>query len=335
MRSYDLLRSGHIVKALKMPSVAAPNKSVNDSALFQSNSSSDLALSDHHKFDFNQSPTFIVEGTKFFEYYTTKYGYFWTVGFIKISILSSLSLYLCLHQSILTQSDLIDIAQTLRPFDPSNLRIAQSNALSEVCWNTLCGTCLFPIIVSSALYAKIRGEVWENRELRKKPKEAMDLKSDVLTLNNVSSKNKIIYEIALIKERRRERVKHLAPLVDVVDVSSTFSPFKKSGLSSGGSNAISPTKIAEKGMKLRKFMKRHGSSKGLALWLSTSYGAADPRRAGSTQNFGLLQLQTRLDEFGRVIPGWQRQSVRMFAIPTVAIFLFFPPFGDWFLGWTA
>ena len=93
--------------------------------------------------------------------------------------------------------------------------------------------------------------------------------------------------------------------------------------------------MAEKGIKVRKFMKKHGVGKGLALYMSTSFSAADPRRAGSTQTFGLLMLQTRLDEFGRVIPGWQRQSTKMWIAPTVAIFLFFPPFGDWLLGWTA
>ena len=336
LRSHDLIRGGHIVQALRVPDPQTPSESANNLSVTDQSFDSSLALSGQHKFDFAGEPTYVIEGTKFFEYYVQKYGYYFTTGFIKTSALTAMGLYLCLYQNWVTQGDIVEFLQAVKPFSGSTMSIAQSSSLYDVWWNTFMGSCITPMIVTAGIYAKCKGEWWEYKELKKEPLDSADLKTDVMTLQDKKgiSSNKIIYEIALIKERRKERMNALAPLKDVVDVAETFSPHRNRGLDSGGGIPFSPKRMVEKGMKLRKFVRRHGIGEGLALYMSTSYSVMDPRRAGATQNFGLLKLQTRLDEFGRVIPGWQRQNSKLFIVPTIAIFLFFPPFGDWLFGWT-
>ena len=324
LRSHDLFRTGHIVSALRVPehiqihsnedgNLSISNKNVNDNS---------LALSaGNHKFDFSGEQTYVIEGQKFFEYYIHKYGYYFSSGFMKISVLTGFGLYLCLYQNYVTQEQIIDALQLYKPYNYGTIKIASSDNMYDIWWNTLTNSCLTPMIITAGIYAKCKGEYWEYKELKKKP-NIEDLKTDVLTLQNKKdiSSNMIIHEIQLIKERRKERMDKLAPLKDVIDVAETFSPHRNRGLSAGGGLPFSPKKFIEKGMKLNKFIKKHGINEGLALFMGTSFSAMDPRRAGAHQNFGLLKLQTRLDEFGRVIPGWQRQSSKLFILPTVVIF---------------
>merc|ERR1712154_286268 len=142
-----------------------------------------IALSGQHKFDFGGDATYIVEGSKYFEYFVTKYAYFFSVGFLKISILCSMSLYLVLSQNYMEQNEIIDLLQTLRPFHSSTIQIAKSDQLHDICWNALFGSCLMPIFIATAIYTKCKGEWWEYKELKKtKNKNDLDLKTDVLTL---------------------------------------------------------------------------------------------------------------------------------------------------------
>ncbi len=87
-----------------------------------------------------------LEGMKLFEYAALKYGWYFTTGFLKLSAVSCIALYAVLHQEVVTQSDIVDALQTVRPFTASTLEVAASDSLKGVWWNTLSGSCVVPHI---------------------------------------------------------------------------------------------------------------------------------------------------------------------------------------------
>ena len=155
--------------------------------------------------------------------------------------------------------------------------------------------------------------------------------------NKSKSQSELVHDIAIIKAKAKERQKTLQPLKEVVDIQATIMSHvgvKRDGMEHSDKNLLlSPKALIIEGRKLKKNVNKYGYLEGIGVWLAM--GHQDPRRMQNTTKYGLLRLQTRLDEHGRVIPGWQREKKTAFVLPIMGIFFFGPQIGDWLLGWGA
>ncbi|ETO08970.1 hypothetical protein RFI_28412, partial [Reticulomyxa filosa] len=354
LRNFDLLKSGHIAVALR-----PKNDELTKHAL------------PAHKFDFNNDPTYVDEGVKYLRYWYTKYmnpfansflamttvcgiccfgivKYNWIDLIAIIEWYNQLSALHSLHSKITLFFVWI---HRLRPYNYKNLNLlsAESNLQALV---SLWQPTFLPLLLIAGVYMKCHGEIWEYLRLKKELKTNQDkkfnLKPEIDTLmqlcnkkNRQTSQNhtKLLHEIQLIKLRDKERSKSLQPLRQVVDVFATFQPVlrQQQALSSSKpiwslSTLTSPTKFAYQCHLIKNLIDKRGVSRGLMMYVAGSSGL-NPRMNTHTQQYGLLRLQTRLDEFGRVIPGWQRETSYVYVVPYMLAFLFVPQIADWLTSW--
>ena len=304
-----------------------------------------------NKFDFSLDPTYIEDGIKYIRYWWLKYSTGFMYGYCGLITLFGGSLYYLIHNDYITQSEIIDIIQFIKPYSINVIDTVQSESINELIYNTLY-TFNIPIIFITLIYTKIYGSIWEYNTLKKKEKELQNntnkdnnnnsngihgglYKSNKINTLTKYKKNKIsdmnlIYEIQLIKKRDKKRNKELQSINDIVDIKATFSISNLENSQLSGSSVITKNAINNV-YKLRKLVKDYGINRGIAIWFGT--GIMDPRVMGSTQRYGLLKLQTRLDEFGRVIPSWQRESQYRMILPCLFVFLFGPQIIDSVLLW--
>ena len=292
-----------------------------------------------NKFDFSSDPTYVEDGFKYIRYWFMKYAKGTYYGYLgSVSLFGGVT-YAGLKYKYITQCDIIDYLQFIHPYSNTVIHLASTTNFWEI-WLLTMQANLFPMLGLSLLYGKIHGTIWEYYKLKERESELKENISnknkglyksdqiDTLTLkkNKISDIN-LIYEIQLIKKREKKRSTQLAPITDVVDIKATFSIANLENTSTMN-RSITPKSIADNTFKLRGLIKNHGLNRGLGIWLGTGQSSMDPRIVGTHQKYGLLKLQTRLDEFGRIIPVWQRESVFRMVIPCLCIFLFTPMICD-------
>lgn len=370
----DTVRSGHIINALQLSDQDAIDRLTSNELM--------TGKPGQKGIDFSTEPTYIEESITYLQYYTAKYGGPMLQGIGLTTFFGGLYLYFAIknnynnNESIYFQTNLIELLENYKPYNGKLIDLTLANNSHDLWYYLLTDYGLMPIIIISGIYAKLRGELWEykqlTKEINKKERDKreqekrereldMEMKEsgeiEIETENNIknrknndygssslvkSSKNRVgstahgelVWQIQLIKAKEKNRKKDLVKLRDVVDLRATLQHIRgdtPSSYNKSGIGSIMPKAIMSNVIQFKKFTKRYGTYDGLYYWMIRKKD--DPRRLAPTQRYWMLQIQTRLDEHGRVIPGWQRESVTRFVFPCVAIFLAFPQIADWYLAW--
>jgi len=277
----ELLREGHISLALQP-----------DSSLTQPEPPS-------AKFNFNTNPKHVDDSLVILRYRYDKYYLPFLHGVFGSTCIVGISWFIGLYTGYIDAEQIASFLSWKNPDSPKIDLVLASKDNFPWLWYRSMQCSFIPIAALTFVYAKVRGEVWEKKQIKI---EIKDMDNKLVPTRKGPSHTNLIHQVQDIREERKKR--KLEPITDIIDIPATLGR---------GSRMPLPHRI----MRRWKF--------GAAL--------EDPRRLPATVPYGMLQVQTRFDKYGRVIEPWERHRPRDLIFPCILAFFTVPQFVDLITAW--
>jgi len=253
--------------------------------------------------NFMTRPKYVDDGTKMLQYWFEKYYKRFLQGVICGAGVIGTGWYAALSSDLLNKEIVLRWINDRRPHSVALEEVAGTTDLIDLWWHSM-GQSGLGIFVFAAIFAKVKGEWWEFQEIKKEDPKGSKARAIVPTLKRKSHLN-LIHQVREIRKENRER--KLESVWEIVDIPASVT------------NALD-----------RKPMLLNLIPKTLR---GQDFYDKNPRSLPPTIPYGGIQLQTRFDRHGRLIPAWQRERKWSMMLPSVGMFLIFPQVVDMLTAW--